>query len=372
MKKDQLARLLAAAVAIPVTVTNAACECPHTDVVEEEQQTLSAEDACDAARSINEYFDPYGGFNSACGSVCGNAKYNLCALDQAYMDAYRGGNPEGGGGGDGGGGSGGGGGVGPNCPSQTATLTCQVGVAAGQQHSWCPIPGRRPAGLVEEELDRGAVGRFLASSAHFEAAAVIAFERLGDELAALGAPRDLLDDVARAAQDEVRHAAVMARLASAHGAEVGSPRVAPAVPRTALEIAVENAMEGLVNETFAAATALFQARYAEDPRIRTALAAIADDECAHAALAHRIASFLAGHLSDAERAVVEARRHEAVFRLAATLEEPAPEVRSAAGVPTRAEAIAVYRRMCRAVWRAPEGPCPSAERGPVHLAATAS
>lgn len=338
MKKDQLARLLAAAVAFPASMMTAGCECPHDVVVETEDQKLEADEACEAATTLRSSFDPYGTI-PACGELCGDAKFNNCRLDEEYMQIYADENPyseeES---------------PGVSCPAQGATITCEVLQTRGTQHALCPIPGRRPAGLSELKHDPSAVGRFLASSAYFEAAAVIAFERLAAELAALGAPEELLFDLARAARDEVRHAAAMSDLAARHGAAVEALDVTPATARSAEEIAIENAVEGLVNETFAAATARFQAEHAEDPQLRAAMLRIADDECAHAALAFRIAAFLEDGLDAAARARVESRRRAAIRALPVSFKEPSAEVRRLLGVPTRAEAMAVYRRICACVW----------------------
>jgi hypothetical protein len=346
MKKDQLARLLAAAIVAPSSLLVAGCECPHTVVVESKEDSLDAEAACEAAATIRQGRNPNGG-NTACAGPCGDSKYLDCRLDGEYTQLFEEANPYGVN--DGSGGAGGGD-TGMSCPEQGATITCEVTEWRGQQHPTCPIPGRRPAGLAAVRHDPAAVGRFLATSAHFEAAAVIAFERVAAELAALGAPAELLSDLARAARDEVRHAAVMTALAERRGAAVPAPVVAPATERSVEDIAIENAVEGLVNETFAAATALFQAEHAEDPEVRAAMRRIADDECAHAALAFQIAAFLEERLDRAARARVERRRAEAVRALPASFEEPGPEVRRLLGVPTRAEANAVHRRLCAGIW----------------------
>lgn len=371
MKTHQLARLLAAAVALPSGLLTSACltPCPYTEVLESTELPLDAAEACEIAQKIQFGYEGYTLSSATCAEVCGDTKYNDCHLGDDYLSAFISANPDGAGGagagGGGGGGGAGGGGSGVTCPSSETTFTCQVTEQRGEFHDGCAIPGRRPAGLAEIAADTSAVGHYLAWSAHFEAAAVVAFERLAVELAHLGAPRDLLEDLARAARDEVRHAAVMKRLAERRGAPVAAPVIAPPASRSALDIALENAAEGLVNETFAAAAALFQSRHAEDPEIRAAMARIADDECAHAALAFRIASFLDDHLRPEERERVEARRLQAVHALTLSFEDPAPEVRRQTGAPTRAEALAIHQHMYWTVWgdhgaRRPEPP-PSAD-----------
>jgi hypothetical protein len=61
--------------------------------------------------------------------------------------------------------------------------------------------------------------------------------------------------------------------------------VAPAPPARSLEeLAVENAVEGCVRETYGALTAIWQARTAKDPSVAAAVRRIARDETRHAAL----------------------------------------------------------------------------------------
>lgn len=142
-----------------------------------------------------------------------------------------------------------------------------------------PNPGRRPAGLEPVAVAaRCEVGQWLAGAAHLEAASVHAFRLLGRELAAHGAPRRLVDGARRALRDEARHARITSRLARAHGAVPPPVRVARARRRSLEELAVENATEGCVRETFAAMLAMWQARAAADPAIRDAMAALAPDE----------------------------------------------------------------------------------------------
>src|SRR5581483_8821062 len=81
----------------------------------------------------------------------------------------------------------------------------------------CAI-GRRPEGLARAKSHGVGVGAFFADAARLEAASVVAFERLAEELRARGAPDDLVRDVLRAARDEVRHARSTKRMAERFGA----------------------------------------------------------------------------------------------------------------------------------------------------------
>ena len=123
--------------------------------------------------------------------------------------------------------------------------------------------------------------------------------------------------------------------------------------RAVAAIAIENAVEGVVRETFGAAVALFQANHATDPAIRAAMRDIADDECAHAALAFRAAGFLDRHLGAAERGRVEASKQEAMRGLFASLVEPDATLRRLAGLPSMHESRQILEGMVITLWSEP-------------------
>jgi hypothetical protein len=124
-----------------------------------------------------------------------------------------------------------------------------------------------------------------------EHASVPAFARVAQELAALGAPPELVLAAAQAMADEVRHAKACFALASAYaGRSLGpGPIDAPvrAVP-TLSQLAVETFLEGCVGESLAVGRAAVQLRHATDPAVRRVLQEVVDDEGRHAELAWRI------------------------------------------------------------------------------------
>jgi len=199
------------------------------------------------------------------------------------------------------------------------------------------ISGRRPAGIVPcaaTHGDEGGLVGFFVESAYLEAASVIAFERLADELTELGAPDDLVSRARRSRDDEVRHADVMTGLVRDLG---GAPRpldVAPPTRRSAFEIARENAVEGSIRETFGALLAHYQARTAESGAVRAAMRGIAEDETRHASLAWDVAAWLEPRLSASERKELDSARRDALVALAAAvIAEPSIELTRGAGVP---------------------------------------
>ena len=196
--------------------------------------------------------------------------------------------------------------------------------------------GRRPEGLVaRESRATSSVGAFFAHSAHLEAASVHAFARMRRELRALGAPRDLVSRATRAIADERRHARVVSALARRFGGRPSRPRVKRVVHRTVEAIAIENATEGCVRETFAAVVAHWQAQHASDPIVRAAYARIARDETRHAELAHDAARFFDTWLDDDARARVARARDAALADLAREGVDPTNALVQLAGLPVK-------------------------------------
>ncbi|MBZ4336145.1 hypothetical protein [Corallococcus sp. AS-1-12] len=208
--------------------------------------------------------------------------------------------------------------------------------------------GRRPEGLCSDGAvasETPALGALFARMAHLEAASVPAFERLAQELAEHGAPERLVRAAKRSAKDEVRHAEAMESLARRHGAPMPELKVAPFQARSLEALAIENAVEGCVRETYGALLAGWQARSAEDARVRESLGAIAPDELRHAELSWAIHAWALERLSPEARERVDSARREAWRELeqdAASSHVP-DEVARNAGLPS----ADVARRLVR-------------------------
>jgi hypothetical protein len=222
-----------------------------------------------------------------------------------------------------------------------ASLVCEVVVA-----NVC-VGGRHHADLVARARGTGAdaVGAWLAREAHGEAGSVTAFRRLAAELEAHGAPPALVAAARRAAGDEVRHAAAVSRLARARGGRVERVASRPARPRPLVELAHENAVEGCVHETWAAAQAAYQAATAADAEVRAVAAALAPDEVAHAELAWALHRWALSRPAPDEARQVEAARRAAWRRLIQRPPVAPGPVRQALGLPDEA----VARRLARGI-----------------------
>lgn len=218
--------------------------------------------------------------------------------------------------------------------------------------TYCIVEGRRPAGLPRPDGRLVPVlGAYLAQAAHLDAASAFAHERLARELDAHGAPRWMLEACDRAGVAEQAHAAAFARLAERRGVVATAPAVPDLSVRALLEVAIENAVEGLVRQTCGAALARFRARNAADPELRRVMAVVAEDEHEHAELAFAIATWLHAALDPVERVLVEDAMRHAATSLAAELDvDPEPVLCDQAGVPDRLDALAIWSGLSHRVW----------------------
>jgi hypothetical protein len=204
--------------------------------------------------------------------------------------------------------------------------------------------GRRPRGLMNAPIRaRSLAGAWFARTACLEDASVIAFRDLGAQLTAFHVSPSLVRAAERAARDEIAHARLMARLARRFGGSPAPARVRKARARSVLAIAIENAVEGCVRETYAALVATWQARHARDAEVRRVMRRIARDETRHAELAARVDVALSPLLDRAQADRVERARVRAAERLRAELaRDVAPELVRLAGLPSRESALALF------------------------------
>jgi rubrerythrin len=234
----------------------------------------------------------------------------------------------------------------PGCSLVSQPLRWEITCAS----STC-AEGRRPAGLAARTLEATTPGAWLAHAAWLEGASVQAFETLRAELESLDAPASLVQAAREAAEDERRHARTTTALARRYGASAETAVVAPARRRPVADIALENAIEGCVRETYGAAVALIQAESAEEPAVRRAYAAVAEDEARHAALAWAVDAWLTPQLTAAGLDRVRAAGAAAVAELAAsaTLEAGA-ETRRLLGLPDAASQHRLVHALADRLW----------------------
>jgi hypothetical protein len=214
--------------------------------------------------------------------------------------------------------------------------------------------GRRPSGLLPAARRSLAspVGAHFAELARLEAASIHAFRELAAELFAHGAPPALVRAAMSAAEDEIRHARSMARLARRFGADLVAADVVHQPVRDIETIALSNAVEGCVRETFGALLAHHAAGVATLPDVRAAMAVIAGDETRHAALSWAIHAWLVRKLTPAAQRRIQAAivsTAAAVSEEATADERPRPEI-DALGLPPADVAAGLLRGLGEPLW----------------------
>jgi len=204
--------------------------------------------------------------------------------------------------------------------------------------------GRRPLGFDDVSLVLHELGRSeqLDACARLEAYSVWAFDQLAIWLEGEGAPASLVQRAKAAAADEARHVDLLVALGAKR------PNLAPApapdvVPEPSLfELALDNAIEGCVAETWAALLAHHRADHAETAEVREAYAVIARDETRHAQLAWDLHCWYVTALSAEEAHAVHRARAASLVALPeqATRQMLAlePAARRVLGLPTPREA----------------------------------
>ncbi|MGH1346558.1 MAG: hypothetical protein ACRBN8_33645 [Nannocystales bacterium] len=234
-------------------------------------------------------------------------------------------------------------------------LDAEGGVAMTCCYSVFEMGGRGHACI--EPMRRGQPDQDLAdvlAHAYFsEAASVLAFDRLAQELGELGCPEPMLRRVRDASEDEARHARIVRSLCEQHARLPAEPRERPVALRSMLEIAIENAVEGCVRETAAALIAFHQSERAADPSVAAAMRSIAPDELRHAALAWDLHDWLMSKLSPAEGTRVREALEESVDTLLKRTQAPHPRaICRALGLPSPAHRDQMLGQLSTGLWKA--------------------
>jgi hypothetical protein len=211
---------------------------------------------------------------------------------------------------------------------------------------------RRPPGYTNTLAKTRELGEYFARLAELEEASSQAFHLLSAELTEHGAPAALVRATKRASREEARHVELVSGLARKHGATVTLPTIERAPPRDLEALAIDNAMEGCVRETYLSLVAARQAETAEDLTIRAALKSIARDESEHAALSWTLAGWLEPRMrgearrrySHGARIAIQALRSEAYAPYAEAL-------RRITGLPSVRDALALIDSLDRTMWQ---------------------
>lgn len=232
---------------------------------------------------------------------------------------------------------------------------CMPGPSAQSVRCGACGVGRFTEGLGLDACDRDDADTFagwLARGAGAEHIAAIAFARLADELAAMGAPEALVREARESAAHEHEHCDVMRAFARAEGVEptlVSDPQW---TARSLADIAIENAGEGCVRETLGAVVMAWQAEHAESPALRAALAKIAREEWSHSVWSWSLDQWARSVLDADTIAAMDRARDAAIAELRASMatNDPTPTLAQRAGMPSARAVSAMLGELDRSLW----------------------
>ena len=207
--------------------------------------------------------------------------------------------------------------------------------------------GRRPIGYIDSCGQRRGLGEYCAHVAQLEAASIIAFVELARQLKCHGAPAHLIQRCLMAAKDEIHHANAFMTLAKNFGETIPAI-IREKAPEDLFHIALHNAVEGCVFETWAALKAHHQSIHCQIPTLKKLYARVADDETRHGQLAWDLHHWLMTQLSETQRSMITSAQRDAFVRLqdiaAAQMEIPA------LGRPNRTDAIFLAKTFTKKIF----------------------
>lgn len=227
----------------------------------------------------------------------------------------------------------------PEDPTLSCEATVQEFVCEGRAHQAVRRQDRVWGPTAE--------ARWLARATHAEASSVGAFLALARELEAHGAPQELIDRARDAALDEIAHARMVGALARQQGGRTQPLRFAPPPERSLEALAIENAVEACVGETWSALVATWQAQNAPSQELRQTFSQIAADETRHAELARDLQRWAFDRLDAAAQERVLAAQEEAWDRLLEGLEQH--QGLDALGLPDPERAVGLARSLRAAI-----------------------
>ena len=171
------------------------------------------------------------------------------------------------------------------------------------EYTVCAVEGRGHGDIVKltEATGHSELARYFVRAYHAEASSVAAFLQLRSELIHHNVPSGFQNRCLKAAEEEVHHARMMAKLAGEEDCDLPELSFGSFRQRSLFELTLDNAVEGCIFEAFSALKAQYQARHATDLRVLSAMKVIARDETEHAQLAWDLHHYLMERLTESER-----------------------------------------------------------------------
>ena len=216
----------------------------------------------------------------------------------------------------------------------------------------CVIEGRGTECIKKKMTGQGenVIGAWFARANHAEHSSVFAFAQLRRDLIQLQAPKHLLQKIDTAICEEAQHTSMMgdfARANQGHLIEVQFDGFLDS--RSLWDIAVENLLEGCINESYAALQALYQSRHAQTDFLKACFAKIATDECKHAEIAREVHQFLLPLLTKQQREELQCLQLQQWNKLQKAVSEQAiPTDLKILGLPSPEKASFMVQELSKA------------------------
>ncbi|MBK8454435.1 MAG: ferritin-like domain-containing protein [Thiofilum sp.] len=215
-----------------------------------------------------------------------------------------------------------------------------------------PVRGRLTQGTtLQTPATHYVLGHYFAEMASMETAAVTAFRYLVRELEAYQAPTALIQMAREAINEEIEHAEMAGLLAQAYATSVPEVFIDDFRLRSLAEIALENAVQGCINETYAAACGYWQYATAEHEIFREIIGHISDEESKHAALSWAIHAWIMPQLTQQEQNTIRAAQSKAIAALkAVNTGDEYPLVMTALGQPSAHQCVELVNELQTSLW----------------------
>lgn len=178
--------------------------------------------------------------------------------------------------------------------------------------------GQRPDCSDLDESTCAALEMLWLQDARGEHASIPAFSRISWQLAAIGAPSELLEWAHKAALEEINHARLCFALAEGYGDNSYCVHPMPEMLQDGLDLsndpikvmATETIFDGCLLEGFFANVASAAAMQCEDPAVLTALTQIAKEEQSHAEFSWAILEWLLEQYPTKVKSIIQNANHD--------------------------------------------------------------
>lgn len=197
----------------------------------------------------------------------------------------------------------------PGRPLRVGGEPITTGAHPSLESEWAE--GLRPDASQLDEPTRKALAQLWLQDARGEHASIPAFSKISLQLAALGAPPELLASAHQAAIEEIGHARLCFALAEGYSGSSYSVQPIPEMlqldlTETTVSLMTEETLyDGCLMEGFYAELASAASQLAEEPAVKAALAQIAKEEKSHAAFSWKILEWLLKQDPETVRSIVQ-------------------------------------------------------------------